>query len=422
MKKSDLKIKTDSGNDMKNVTLDYFFSFLRNFGVSQAIWVLFMVYRGQNLMEVGIAEGVFHVTSLLCEVPSGAAADLLGRKRVMILGRILSVLSSVCMLYAHSLPAFCGAFILSALSYNLLSGTEDSLVYDSMKASGAESGYISVSSRLNIIIEIAQGAGTFLGGVLSDRSFVLCYLVDILVVCLSLLPLLMMNEPLVHTEPSVQTEPSIHTEPSVQTEPEEAAPAGSTGTLKSHFRTVWQILKENPAVVRILLYYPAVTSFDAVLFFYGQQYFADFGLTRMQISILMVISSAFSCLAALFCTRILNHFGEKTKYIISVIMGLSILACAYPDLRSAAFFFILANAVNSLIYPIESSSLNALIPSAQRATIISVDSMCYSVSMILFFPLCGVVATYANLHVTFAALGILQLCLMGLLLHRFISA
>ena len=59
MKKSDLKIKTDSGNDMKNVTLDYFFSFLRNFGVSQAIWVLFMVYRGQNLMEVGIAEGVF---------------------------------------------------------------------------------------------------------------------------------------------------------------------------------------------------------------------------------------------------------------------------------------------------------------------------------------------------------------------------
>jgi predicted MFS family arabinose efflux permease len=136
----------------------------------------------------------------------------------------------------------------------------------------------------------------------------------------------------------------------------------------------------------------------------------------------MVISSAFSCLAALFCTRILNYFGEKTKYIISVIMGLSILSCAYPDLRSAAFFFILANAVNSLIYPIESSSLNALIPSAQRATIISVDSMCYSVSMILFFPLCGVVATYADLHVTFAALGILQLCLMGLLLHRFISA
>ena len=393
----------------KNIPLDYLFCFLRNFGVAQAIWVLYMIYRGQNLMEVGIAEGIFHITSLICEVPSGAAADLLGRKRVMILGRILSVLSSLFMLRAHSLPAFCGAFILSALSYNLLSGTEDALVYDSIKASGTEKQYLSVSSRLNIIIEISQGFGTFIGGFLSDRSFTLCYLTDLFIVTLSMLPLLLMKEPPVLREKSAN-DSSVKTHPFSHTEI-----ISLSVSFLNHFKTVYHILRQNPAVVRILLYYPVITSFDAVLFFYGQQYFADYGLSRLQISSIMVASSFFSCLAALMCTRILALLKERTKYIISICMGLSILFCAFPNLQSSIVFFILANTVNSLIYPIESTSLNTLIPSAQRATIISVDSMCYSISMILFFPLCGAIATRWNLHITFTVLGILQLFLMLLL-------
>ena len=403
--------KNAANSYAKNIPLDYLFSFLRNFGVAQAIWVLYMIYRGQNLMEVGIAEGVFHITSLICEVPSGAAADILGRKRVMILGRVLSVLSCLCMLRAHSLTAFCGAFILSALSYNLLSGTEDALVYDSMKASGTEHKYLSVSSRLNIIVEISLGIATFLGGFLSDRSFTLCYLVDLFIISLSMLPLLLMKEPPVLPGRSEGALPATeHPSPCTET-------ISLPASFRRHFITVYHILRQNPAVVRILLYYPVVTSFDAVLFFYGQQYFADYGLTRLQISSIMVASSTFSCLAAFMCTRILALLKGKTKYIISVCMGLSILFCAFPNLQSSIIFFILANTVNALIYPIESASLNALIPSAQRATIISVDSMCYSLSMILFFPLCGAVATRWNLHITFTALGILQLCLMLLLFH-----
>ena len=379
----------------KNVILDYIFSFLHNFGVSQAIWVLFMVCRGQSLIDVGIAEGVFHVTSLLCEVPSGAAADLFGRKKVLIAGRLLSAVSSVCMLCAHSLPAFCVSFAFSALSFNLLSGTEDALVYDSMKAAGSEDGYIRVSSRINIIIEIAQGAGTFAGGVLSDRSFELCYLADIAVAAISVLPLLWMKEPPVSDDRN-----------------------GREGrvSLTEHFKTAAMIIRDNPAVLRIILYYPVITAFDAVLFFYGQQYFADFGLSRIQISLIMVFSSACSCAAALCCTGILSRFKDKTKYMISVLMGACIIGCSFRTLISAVIFFILANAVNALICPIESSSLNALIPSAQRATIISADSMCYSLAMIIFFPLCGVLATRFSLNTTFAVLGVTELCMMGLLL------
>ena len=55
-----------------------FFSGLR---ITDAVWVALLAARGFSLWEIGLAESVFHIVSLLCEVPSGMAADLLGRKK-----------------------------------------------------------------------------------------------------------------------------------------------------------------------------------------------------------------------------------------------------------------------------------------------------------------------------------------------------
>ena len=55
-----------------------FFSGLR---ITDAVWVALLAARGFSLWEIGVAESVFHMVSLTFEVPSGMAADLLGRKK-----------------------------------------------------------------------------------------------------------------------------------------------------------------------------------------------------------------------------------------------------------------------------------------------------------------------------------------------------
>lgn len=65
----------------RNIKIDYVSRFLANFDFSGAIWVLYLAYKGMNLWQIGILEGIFHVVSFLSEVPSGAAADLWGRKK-----------------------------------------------------------------------------------------------------------------------------------------------------------------------------------------------------------------------------------------------------------------------------------------------------------------------------------------------------
>lgn len=77
-----------------------FFSGLR---ITDAVWVALLAARGFSLWEIGVAESVFHMVSLTFEVPSGMAADLLGRKKTLVAGGVCMVLSNLLMAFAPDL-------------------------------------------------------------------------------------------------------------------------------------------------------------------------------------------------------------------------------------------------------------------------------------------------------------------------------
>lgn len=388
----------------RNVKLDYVYSFMRYFDVTSAIWVLYMGFRGMSLFEIGIAEGVFHVTSMIFEVPSGAIADLFGRRKVMIAGRLLSMLSAIMMLNSTTLWMFCLSFMVSALNYNLNSGTEDALVYDSMKASGIEDKYLKVCSRLNVIIEFAQGIGTMLGGILAEGSFMYVYMMDFVLSAVSIIPLLFMQEP-----PVGDLKDNDEDDRASQKELNQGERNKEKISFVEHFKTVFHILKESPQVVKIILYYPMLSAFNAVLYFYSQEYFAEFNFNKIQISTIMLVSSIASCLMVLQSERLLKRYASRLKYMTSIIMGMMIVLCSVPGKYLVIVFFVISNMCHSLVEPLESSSLNSEIPSEQRATIISIDSMAYSIEMILAFPVCGFIAGYIGLARTFIILGSIEL-------------
>lgn len=82
----------------RNIILDYINSFITNLNMQSSVWVLYLAYCGLNLAEIGIVEGIYHATGIIFEIPSGAVADLLGRKKSMVLGRLCIAVSCVVML------------------------------------------------------------------------------------------------------------------------------------------------------------------------------------------------------------------------------------------------------------------------------------------------------------------------------------
>ncbi len=79
----------------RNIVLDYINTFITNLNMQSSVWVLYLAYCGLSMAETGIAEGIYHATSIIFEIPSGAIADLLGRKRSMVLGRVCIAVSCI---------------------------------------------------------------------------------------------------------------------------------------------------------------------------------------------------------------------------------------------------------------------------------------------------------------------------------------
>lgn len=74
-------METSLGKKLKrNILLDYCNVFITNLNMQSSIWVLYLAFKGMSLAQIGILEGIYHTTSMLFEIPSGAIADLLGRK------------------------------------------------------------------------------------------------------------------------------------------------------------------------------------------------------------------------------------------------------------------------------------------------------------------------------------------------------
>lgn len=381
---------------LRNITLDYIYCFLKNIDLSSAIWVLYLLYRGLPLWQVGLLEGIFHGASFLSEIPTGTLADLFGRKKTMIAGRICSVLASIFMIFSRSFWGYALAFVFNAWSYNLNSGSEEALIYDSLKLCKKEESYIRINGRLNIIIEAAQGLSTFLGGMLSEYSYLYCYLSAILIALLSIVPALFFKEPISMPHNTAK---------------------GNKNFL-DHFKNSFSILRQSREIQKILVFYPITFTFYMVVFFYGQKYFSDYGLNRIQISIIMLLAGIASCFGAFYSGVFLEILKERTKYIASLFMGLSILGMSFHSLGTAVLMFLIASFANALLYPIQSDSLNRLIPSEQRATIISVNSMLFSLMMIVIFPLAGFAAELMGFGKTFFFLGTAQLLFILLLLGR----
>ncbi len=105
--------------------------------------ILFLDY-GLSLEQFALLNTVWAITIVLAEVPSGALADLLGRKRLLLTTSLLMVMEmSIIALVplGNGAVIFCAFLInriLSGLAEAMASGADEALAYDTLVESGLE--------------------------------------------------------------------------------------------------------------------------------------------------------------------------------------------------------------------------------------------------------------------------------------------
>lgn len=164
----------------KQLSRLYISSVLGNLSLTGA-WVALLAARGFSLVEIGIAETVFHITSLVFEIPSGVLADVFGRKKMLVVSAVMRMVGNIIMIFSNNLFTVCLSIIFWALSYNFTSGSGDALAYDSLKLSKQESKFEKFESNQLIILSLCGGVSTLCVGIALAAGHKIAYGVDIVI-------------------------------------------------------------------------------------------------------------------------------------------------------------------------------------------------------------------------------------------------
>lgn len=352
---------------LKNIRKNYFYTFLANAGLSEAIWMLYLAYRGMSLVEIGLLESIFHITSLLMEVPTGAVADRYGRRTSRVLGRGVALVSTLLMLSATDFLTIAAAFVLSAISYNLESGAGDALVYDSLLQGDKEQDYLKVKGRSELFYQTARGFGLLVGGAVAQTSYELAYLVTAGFHGAALLQALRFEEPRVGREHRDAAE--------------------TAGFLKGLKGSV-SALRRAPHLLAYMLFIEVFSTFYTTQYFYFQNFLKSLGHREGFIGLVLAAAAALGVWGSNSAHRVELTLGRR--FVVSRIPLVCLLLFgSVAFLPYEPVWFLLVSFLEGLLFVLFSGYINQLIPSEHRATLLSFESMLFSLLMIVWFPIYG---------------------------------
>lgn len=168
-------------NYQKNIKYFMITSVFQWFFVVIGVWVL--IWRSfLSWEQIALVTSISLLVQLLLELPSGALADLWGRKNTVIFGRVLGVIGFGIFIFATNFWMFLLGNILYLANWAFESGALSALLFDSMKENGrGEEQYQKVEADTFFWCTIGMAISSILGGYLYTLHHQLPYLFTCLV-------------------------------------------------------------------------------------------------------------------------------------------------------------------------------------------------------------------------------------------------
>ena len=99
---------------------------------------MFLEYHGQDIFWRNIVNAIFFVTLFICEIPTGAFADIFGRKASYVLSWFILALSMFIYAASSSFAGFIVAEIVAAIGRTFSNGAFDAWLKDKLDYHGCE--------------------------------------------------------------------------------------------------------------------------------------------------------------------------------------------------------------------------------------------------------------------------------------------
>jgi MFS family permease len=374
MLKLSLFLKYNQGMTLKKwwgdpINRIYLHAFFKDFAFFSAVLVPFFTDWGHiSLFQIQVLQSWFSVWVFLLEVPTGAIADLLGRKYSLMIGALLIGIAAIVYGSIPSFSVFLLAEFIFAIGYALNSGADQALLYDTLKSQGREDESKKILGRADAIMlsgmMLAAVMGSFIAASFGLNAPYLFTAVPMLIAFA-----------IAWTIP----EPKIHSQSEV---------LSYLDTIKQGFHTI----RHNP-IVRTLAFDSVVVSVAAyfVVWFY-QPMMTSLGIPIAYFGLAHAVLLGSEILVSSNFARLEKILGEGKAYLrnSAILVSVSLfLAAIYPHYLTLFGLLVIGGGIGYTRATYIASIANKHISSHHRATTLSSIGMLRRLSLIPLSPAMG---------------------------------
>lgn len=378
---------------MKLIVVRYLvLSFLFAFGryLHAATYVVFLRAHGLNFMDSALVNIYFFVALFLFEIPTGVYADMFGRKKSFL---VSAALESVGLFIYGLSDSFCGfgfAEVVLAIGSTFQSGAFQAWLVDSLKHEGFQGKLDAVFSREQKINQVASITAVIAGAVIADFDIAWpWFLGSLIMAAVFLLGLILMRED--YFTPKKFELKSVF------------------GLMNRNAKAGVRFGLKNKAVLFLLAVgtaqFLALASANMLWAPHFHRYFSGIKPLGLMAIALLALTGLGSQFAPWFNRKI----GSERKSILwsQILIALPLSLSGFTGRFVPDFGFFMAHEVGrGMFRPIKDAYLHENIPSEERATLISFESLSHHLGGVLGLLGSGYLAQTHGVPASWLASGV----------------
>lgn len=369
----------------------YLFSglfFIAGGQIISAVYMSYLLNNGLNFLQANLVNTFFYATLFICEIPTGAFADIYGRKKAFVLACALKGLGTLMYGWFGGFWGFVLAEIVAAIGATFANGALKAWLVDSLNHHGYTGELTVIFGRAKLIKEIGGGVGAILGAYLATiDGRIPWYVGGLTMIVVTFAANAVMDE-VYFKKKKFSFLQGLH-----------------------HMRDTAVVsiqYARNHGAARFVLLVTGIQIFSVMaLNMFWQPFFKERGIAAVNFGYVFIGMTTALSLGAYLASR-MHTDGRERSIILSgyVVIGMLVIAATQvQSLWLAIMLFVLHEVPRGTWEPVLSSYLHKSIPSETRATIDSFCSIAPHIGGAIGLPLSGWIAERYGINAAWVLSG-----------------
>ncbi len=362
------------------------------------IVVPFYEDNGLSMKDIMVLQAIYSIAIVVLEIPSGYLADVIGRRKTLIIGAIFGTIGFATYSFSFGFVGFLIAEIILGIGQSCISGADSAMLYDSLLERGEEKKYTRFEGRITSLGNIAEAMAGILGGLLAAITLRVPYFAQSFVAFIALPAAISLVEP-------VRKIPLI-----------------KAGVMEIVHIARFALFIDKPLRRNIL--FSAITGTATLtMAWFAQPFFEYTNFDIIWFGLLWTSLNLTVAITSYTAYRIEQKLGQtRTILIIALMIPLGYLALSRFHSPSGLIILYIFYLIRGYATPVLKDYINRITASNIRATVLSVRNFVIRLLFALVGPFLGWVKDLYSLPQALTLAGFIFLVLSIFTAILFISS